>query len=181
MRTSHVLAGLTAISLLGGAGQALAQQQSGSLDEVVVTARKTEERLIDVPLAITAISDKAIEERGIRNLDDVAANTPGLTFSNVIGEFLPSPVIRGVAPIDILGENNTAIFIDGIFVSAREGLNFSQLDLERIEVVKGPQAAMYGRNSFSGAINYVTAKPTDVFKGKTEVTFGNDGKLLASV
>src|SRR5690606_10027612 len=105
----------------------------------------------------------------------------GLTFSNVIGEMLPSPVIRGVAPIDILGENNTAIFIDGIYVSAREGLNFSQIDLERIEVVKGPQAAMYGRNSFSGAINYVTAKPSDTFRGKTEVTWGNDGRLLASL
>ena len=181
MRTNKILAGLSALSLLGGAGTALAEPQADSLDEIVVTARKTEERLIDVPLAITALSDKAIEERGIRNLDDVAANTPGLTFSNVIGEFLPAPVIRGVAPIDILGENNTAIFIDGIYVSAREGLNFSQLDLERIEVVKGPQAAMYGRNSFSGAINYVTAKPTDTFKGKTEATFGSDGRLLGSI
>jgi iron complex outermembrane receptor protein len=181
MRTNKFLAGLSAMSLLGGAGTVLAEPQAESLDEIVVTARKTEERLIDVPLAITALSDKAIEERGIRNLDDVAANTPGLTFSNVIGEMLPAPVIRGVAPIDILGENNTAIFIDGIYVSAREGLNFSQLDLERIEVVKGPQAAMYGRNSFSGAINYVTAKPTDTFKGKTEATFGNDGRLLGSI
>ncbi|MGE0581864.1 MAG: TonB-dependent receptor [Steroidobacteraceae bacterium] len=181
MRTSNTLAGFAALSLLGGATAAVAEPQAEGLDEIVVTARKTEERLIDVPLAITALSERAIEERGIKNLDDVAANTPGLTFSNVIGEMLPAPVIRGVAPIDILGENNTAIFIDGVYVSAREGLNFSQLDLERIEVVKGPQAAMYGRNSFSGAINYVTAKPTDVFKGKTEVTFGNDGRLLGSV
>lgn len=181
MRIITFLAGLATVSLLGGTATAVAEPQADSLDEIVVTARKAEERLIDVPLAITALSDRIIEERGIRNLDDVAANTPGLQFSNVLGEFLPSPVIRGVAPIDILGENNTAIFIDGIYVSAREGLNFSQLDLERIEVVKGPQAAMYGRNSFSGAINYVTAKPTDTFKGKTEVTWGNDGKLLASI
>lgn len=181
MRTFKLFAAIAAVSSIAGTGTAIAASGSEALDEIVVTARKTEERLIDVPLAITALSDRAIEERGIRNLDDIAANTPGLTFSNVIGEFLPSPVIRGVAPIDILGENNTAIFIDGIYVSAREGLNFSQLDLERIEVVKGPQAAMYGRNSFSGAINYVTAKPTDEFKGKTEVTFGNDGRLLAAV
>jgi len=181
MRITTFLAGLSVAALAGGATSAVAEPQADSLDEIVVTARKAEERLIDVPLAITALSERVIEERGIRNLDDVAANTPGLQFSNVQGEFLPSPVIRGVAPIDILGENNTAIFIDGIYVSAREGLNFSQLDLERIEVVKGPQAAMYGRNSFSGAINYVTAKPTDTFRGKTEVTWGNDGRLLASV
>ncbi|MCC6170523.1 MAG: TonB-dependent receptor [Gammaproteobacteria bacterium] len=151
------------------------------LDEVVVTSRRQSEQLLDVPLAITAFTAEAIEQRGITNLDDVAANTPGLTFSNVLGEFLPAPVIRGVAPIDILGELNTAVFVDGIYVSGREGVNFSQLDIERIEVVKGPQAALYGRNAFGGAINYVTAKPTDEFRGKTQVTVGNDGRALGSV
>lgn len=151
------------------------------LEEVVVTARKTSEQLLDVPLAITAFTADSIEQRGITNLDDVAAYTPGLTFSNLIGEFLPAPVIRGVAPIDVFGELNTAIFFDGVYVSGREGINFSQLDLERIEVVKGPQAALYGRNAFSGAINYVSAKPTDEFRAKTTVTFGNDGKQLANI
>ncbi len=167
-------------ALAQGAPQASAGDAS-ALDEVVVTARKQAEQLLDVPLAITAFSAEAIESRGIKNLDDVAAYTPGLTFSNVIGEFLPAPVIRGVAPIDIFGDLNTAVFIDGVYVSGREGINFSQLDLERIEVVKGPQAALYGRNAFSGAINYVTAKPTDTFKAKTEVTIGNRGKELASL
>lgn len=151
------------------------------LPEVIVTARKVQERLVDVPMAITALSAEDIEEKGIRNLEDVAANTPGLTFSNLQGEQLPAPVIRGVAPISIFGENNVGIFIDGIFVSGRSGLNFNQIDMERIEVIKGPQAALYGRNSFSGAINYVTVKPTDDFEGKTEVTVGNDGKFRAAV
>jgi iron complex outermembrane receptor protein len=181
------LATAVATSLLLIAGAPAQAQESENradqitLEEVVVTARKQSEQLLDVPLAITAFTAEAIESRGITNLDDVAAYTPGLTFSNVIGEFLPAPVIRGVAPIDIFGELNTAVFIDGIYVSGREGINFSQLDLERIEVVKGPQAALYGRNAFSGAINYVTAKPTDTFKAKTEITVGNDGKQLASV
>lgn len=152
-----------------------------TLEEVVVTARKTSEQLINVPLAITAFTADAIEARGISNLDDVAAFTPGLTFSNVIGDFLPAPVIRGVAPIDIFGELNTAIFLDGVYVSGREGINFNQLDLERIEVVKGPQAALYGRNAFSGAINYVTAKPGDTFKSRATVTGGNRGKRLVSL
>jgi len=160
----------------------IAQEQEAAdgstLEEVVVTTRKVEERLLDVPLAITAFTADQIEARGIRNLDDVAANTPGLTFSNVIGEFLPVPVIRGLAPTAINQENNAAIFVDGVYVSGREGLNFSQLDLERIEVVKGPQAALYGRNSFSGAINYITAKPTDELDLKAEVTLGNRGKRL---
>ncbi|MCE7901802.1 MAG: TonB-dependent receptor [Gammaproteobacteria bacterium PRO9] len=152
-----------------------------AIQEIVVTARKKQERLVDVPMAITAITSEAIEEKGIRSLDDVAANTPGLTFSNLQGELLPAPVIRGVAPIDIFGENNVGIYIDGVFVSGRAGLNFSQLDLERIEVIKGPQAALYGRNAFSGAINYVSRKPSDTFEADTEVSVGNDGQFRTAV
>ena len=154
-----------------------------TLEEVVVTARKIEERLQDVPLAISAFSAREIESAGIETLGDVADLTPGLTFSNVLGEFLPVPVIRGLAPTAIFRENNAAIFVDGVYISGREGLNFNQLDLERIEVVKGPQAAMYGRNSFSGAINYVTARPTDEFKGKAELTLGDNGlnRIVGSV
>ncbi|MDW8258029.1 MAG: TonB-dependent receptor [Gammaproteobacteria bacterium] len=166
-----------------GAHSVWAQDQSDegeslSVDEVVVTARRAEERLLDVPLAVTAFTTEQIESQGIRNLDDIAALTPGLTFSNLIGEFLPVPVIRGVAPVNIFGENNAAIFVDGIYVSGREGLNFSQLDLQEINIVKGPQAALYGRNAFSGAINYVTAKPTSELRGKAEAQIGNDGKAL---
>ncbi len=169
-----------AISLLCVASGApiLAQDSVAALEEVVVTARREEERLLDVPIAITAFTANDIEERGIRNLDDIAANTPGLTFSNLIGEFLPTPVIRGIAPVAVNNENNAAIFVDGAYVAGREGLNFSQLDIERVEVLKGPQAATYGRNAFSGAISYTTAKPTDEFKGKAEVTGGSDGRRM---
>ena len=162
-------------------GTANAQEGAVALEEIVVTARRVEERLQDVPLAITAFSAAEIQAAGIDNLDDVANFTPGMTFSNLLGEFLPVPVIRGIAPTAILDrEQNAAIFVDGVYVSGREGLNFSQLDLERIEVVKGPQAAMYGRNSFSGAVNFVTARPTDEFRGKAELTFGDRGRLTAS-
>ena len=162
-------------------GTASAQEGVIALEEIVVTARRVEERLQDVPLAITAFSAGEIQAAGIENLEDVANFTPGMTFSNLIGEFLPVPVIRGIAPTAVQDrENNAAIFVDGVYVSGRQGLNFSQLDLERIEVVKGPQAAMYGRNSFSGAVNFVTARPTDEFQGKAELTFGDRGRMVAS-
>ena len=80
-----------------------------ALDEVVVTSRRQEEKLLDVPLAITAFSAAAIEQRGIANLEDIAAATPGLTFSDLQTGFLPTPVIRGFAPIDVRGENNAGI------------------------------------------------------------------------
>jgi iron complex outermembrane receptor protein len=179
-----IVAGGAGIATGGGAQAAFAADAAAgsdtyTLEEIVVTARKASERLLDVPLAITAFSSEEITQRGIANLDDIAAATPGLTFSNLQGEFLPTPIIRGFAPIDVRGENNAAIFVDGIYVSGREGLNFAQLDLERIEIVKGPQAALYGRNSFSGAINYVTAKPTDTFEGLAEMQYGSHNKVLA--
>lgn len=184
MTFTQTRVGFVAVFVLaspGFLGTAQAQDGAVALEEIVVTARKVEERLQDVPLAITAFSAAEIQAAGIENLDDVANFTPGMTFSNLIGEFLPVPVIRSIAPTAVQDrENNAAIFIDGVYVSGREGLNFSQLDLERIEVVKGPQAAMYGRNSFSGAVNFVTARPTDEFRGKTELTLGDRGRITAS-
>ncbi len=158
-----------------------AQTDEAVLEEVTVSIRRIEERLLDVPLAVTVFDANTIERAGIQNLDDVAALTPGLTFSNVFGEFLPVPVIRGMAPTAIFQENNAGIFIDGVYVSGREGLNFSQLDLAKIEVVKGPQSAAYGRNTFSGAILYTTARPTDEFEGKAEAQYGNSDKVMGKL
>ena len=184
MANIHIRIGFVAATILaasGISGIANAQEGAVALEEIVVTARRVEERLQDVPLAITAFSAAEIQSAGIENLDDVANLTPGLTFSSLLGEFLPVPVVRGIAPTAVQDrENNAAIFVDGVYISGREGLNFSQLDLERIEVVKGPQAAMYGRNSFSGAINFVTARPTDEMRAKAELTFGDNGRIVAS-
>ncbi len=155
---------------------AVVQPAQAQLDEIVVTARRVEENLSEVPLSVTAFSSDQIDAAFIRNLDDVAALTPGLSFFNAQGEFLPVPVIRGISQTDIFGEVNVGIFIDGIYVSGREGLNFSQLDLERIEVVKGPQSALYGRTAFAGAINYVTKRPREEFGVKAEAISGNDGR-----
>ncbi len=178
LRGSTPLVVATALAGLVLAGAAVAQEDIG---EIVVTARKVEERLQDVPLAITAFDEKGIEAAGIESLSDIAELAPGLQFYSALGEALPTPIIRGVAPTNILAkENNAAIFVNGVYVTGREGLNFSQLDLERIEVVKGPQSALYGRNAFSGAINFVTKRPTDIFEAKSAVTTGNDGKMLAN-
>lgn len=155
-----------------------------AIEEVLVTARKSEERLVDVPLAISVFTAEELSKAGIRSMDDVAMATPGLNFISVLGEGLPTPVIRGVAPNNIGAESSASIFVDGVYISGREGLNLSQLDLERVEVVKGPQSAIYGRNSFSGAINFITASPTDVWTNRLEATAGSGdryaGKLVLS-
>ncbi|MEQ1803059.1 MAG: TonB-dependent receptor [Gammaproteobacteria bacterium] len=170
-------------ALVAGSGIPVAVQaqedDEGSvqgLQEVVVTTRRREENLKDVPLPITAFSSETIEKQGISNLGDVANLTPGLSFFNALGENLPVPVIRGIVPQDIFGVNAAAIFVDGVYLAGREGLNAAQLDLDRIEVVKGPQSAMYGRNAFSGAINFISKRPTEEFESVLTGEYGNRGK-----
>ncbi len=153
-------------------------------NEIVVTSRKQSESLADVPLAITAFDSRSIENSGIRDLNDVARLTPGLNFTSVIGEFMPTPIIRGVAQTDLFGSDpNVAIFIDGVYTGAREALNFAQADIERIEVVKGPQSALYGRNAFAGAINIISRRPTNELSARAEATYGTHGRfaLMGSV
>lgn len=153
------------------------------IDELKTTARRTEENVLEVPVAITTLTAEQIEKGGIQGLFEVAQNTPGLSFFNFFGETLPRPVIRGVPPLDIFGEANTAVFVDGIYVSSGTGINVAFGEYERIEVLKGPQGAQFGNNAFSGAINYVTRRPADELFIKTELTAGtyNTQRALASI
>lgn len=182
----------SAVSLLVAAAATLpaGAQESGAqpaeniavLEEVVVTARKSAENLQTVPVAITAFTAAEIEAAGIRDLRDIAALTPGLVFDTLIGEYLAIPTIRGLTQNDLFGDvNNVEIFLDGVNVSGRSGLNFNLLDVERIEVVKGPQGALYGRNSFAGAINFVTRRAPQSFAGRVSLTGGSDGTLRGGV
>lgn len=142
--------------------------------KIVVTARKREEELIDVPLAITALGAEELDEGGIENIADVALQTPGFSFRQGFGRTgggdggaSVRPSIRGMS--NILGAPNAGFFVDGIFVSGN--ITSYQLEnLERVEVIRGPQAALYGRQTFSGAINFVTRKPNDDLKAGLEVT-----------
>ena len=148
------------------------------LEEVVVSARKRDETLIDVPLTVTAVSAARIEELGIRDSRDLALYTPG--FSNVASfgrNSTERPVIRGQS--NILGDPNASYFVDGVYLSGSAS-NTETANLERIEVIKGPQAALYGRATFAGAINYVTRRPAEQFEGKVNVTAGEFGQRDAT-
>ncbi len=141
---------------------------------IIVTARKREEALSDVPLAVTVLDPETINRAGVQSLEDVSALTPGLTFSDLGSGYLALPVIRGLAQTNLSSaEGNTSVFLDGVYLSDLNTLNLDLLDLARIEVVKGPQSALYGQNSFAGAINYVSSKPGNEFKGSFKGTIGN--------
>ena len=162
---------------------ALAQSNADTLlEEVVVSARKREEALIDVPLAISVFDSGVLERARVTSVADLAALTPGMTLFQFGSEFYNTPVIRGMAQTQTLRnvEANVATFLDGVYVVNTGAVNFALMDFERIEVVKGPVSAMYGRNAFAGAINYVSKVPTENLEGKAEAIVGSDDRYRAA-
>jgi outer membrane receptor protein involved in Fe transport len=147
---------------------------AGELEEIVVTARKQTEALQSVPVAITAISASTIEDLGLRDLADISKITAGLVFDNEFSRTGNRPVIRGQA--NIQGSSGVSYFIDGVYISgsiAAYDLN----DVERIEVIKGPQSALYGRNTYSGAINIITKSPGDQFSADAKLEVAEDDQF----
>ena len=155
-----------------------AAQTAATGNEIVVTARNRAEKLQDVPLAITSFSSKDLTNANVRNLRDVSYLTPGLSVTSGGSEFGVNPVIRGQTNLNGgAGDPNVAVFIDGVYISNNTAINVGLVDIDRIEVVKGPVSALYGRNAFAGAINYVSKKPsTTTARGSITAFVGNDGQ-----
>ena len=149
-----------------GVMHAPALAQDALVEEIIVTARKREESLFDIPVAITAISGEQVENFGLNDLQDVAKIVPGLTFDRSVTQNDFAPAIRGLQAEQ--GRNSVGLLIDDIDISSQNvqvagGGSLARLrlvDIERIEVVKGPQAALYGRSAFGGAVNYITKRPS---------------------
>ncbi len=149
-----------------------------SIEEIIVTARKREENLQDIPLTVNAFTEAALEERGITSLQDIADYTPGFDFAQAFGRNDFRPVIRGQA--NILGRANAGLFIDGIIVEEGNA-SVPLAALERVEVVKGPQSALYGRSTLAGAVNYVLKKPGDEFEGEVTAEYGERDHFRAEI
>lgn len=146
-----------------------------AIQSIVVTARRFGERMQDVPLSIIAMTSKDLENRGITSLTDLTQATPGLSYSTDFGRRGERPVVRGISVTRLDAPQPVSVFIDGVYV--RDGvLSLGIDDAQRIEVIKGPQSALYGRATYAGAINYVTVKPGDVLTGKINTTVATDGE-----
>ncbi|MFK8051365.1 MAG: TonB-dependent receptor [Woeseiaceae bacterium] len=143
------------------------------IEEIVVVARKKEENIQEIPVAVTAISGLEIAERNLRDLSDIAKLTPGLLFDKEFGRTSNRPVIRGGA--NILGQSGVSFFIDGVYFDGSIA-DFNLNEVERFEIVKGPQSALYGRNTYSGAINVITRSPSDGFTADLTVTATDDAE-----
>lgn len=176
----HVLWAAPLTVVLGA--PALAQEpatEAGAIDEVVVTARRREQNLIEVPLAITAVSAQQIEREGIKDVEGIVSRDTSLDFDLGFAPYDTRIVIRGLSPTR--GRPNVATLIDGIDVSSEAIgvaggsllINPRLVDIKQVEVVKGPQSALFGRSAFAGAISYTTADPTDEISGSMAVDVSN--------
>ncbi len=185
--TRYVL-GSAGLILLTTGTSSLAQTESkrgisSMLEEVTVTARKVEEGLQDAPLSVTAFSGDGLEARGIENITDVGAITPNLTYQNNAGAGGSSSVatvyIRGVGQRDFLGtiDNGVGFYIDDVYIARTVGATVDLIDVERIEILRGPQGTLFGRNNVGGAIAIHSRKPTEEFEGYADFTYGTDTML----
>jgi len=163
---------------LAAAPAARAQGSAPMLEEIVVSARKREESLLDVPLAISVLSAKDIQAKDIEELDDIAAFTPGFFFGGPsVGSNSRNNrrmIIRGMQfNTDVQTKQGATLFIDGAPVL---GAEFGRLrGIERIEVIKGPQSAYFGRSTFAGAVNIITRKPRNEWGGEVFADLGDFG------
>ena len=170
-----LLAGVSAASLAGQAAYQSASAQAvadnSTIENVTVTARKKAEDIQDVPLSVTALTADDLTSAGVQDLRDITYLTPGLTFNEgAAANYFSKPIIRGQTDVGGSSDNNVPVFFDGIYVSNSAAIDLGLVNLARVEVIKGPVSATYGRSAYAGAINYVSAKPTDTLSGFGEIT-----------
>lgn len=167
------LRGPLALGLLLAASALAAQVPRVGIEEIVVTARKREEPLLKVPVAVSVFDSTTIADLGLVRLEDMARFTPGFSFESDKGRQPSSyrPTIRGLTTIrnGIANTSAATTFIDGVYVGG--SVQPSELyNVERVEIMRGPQAAQYGRGTYAGAINYVTRAPGEKLQGEVTAT-----------
>ena len=173
MYINRLISGITGVlsaALLFSSGQVAAQGQSASaaamLEEVVVTARRREETLTDLPLSVAAITADAMQAQGIYDIMDVSNFVPNVNFTHTGRRAITALYIRGIgnsSPIP-LRATGAGIYIDGHYLPNTVGQMLNTVDVARIEVMRGPQGTLFGKNTTGGAINIVSAKPTGEFE-----------------
>lgn len=149
-----------------------------SIEEITVTAQKRAESLQDVPIAITAFNQDMLKEAGIEGIDNVAQFTPGFSMTSY-NKSTPQPYIRGIGTnTSGAGDDaSVAMFIDDVYISRAGAYDSNLFDLERVEVLRGPQGTLYGKNVVGGALNITTRKPnTEEFEARIRVDAGNYNK-----
>lgn len=183
--------------ILSGAPQIVAAQEAvpstteeqattdGFDNPIVVTAQRREQRLVDVPVAVSAVSQAAIDRAQVRTVSDIATVVPNIQINQTIGNtFGPLITLRGIAPsgdTSLARDQPVGLYIDGVPIGKSTGAAFDTVDLERIEVLRGPQGTLYGKNTIGGAVNMITKRPSGEFGGQVLVGAGSYGQMVGKV
>jgi outer membrane receptor protein involved in Fe transport len=158
-----------------------APADNGAIGDIVVTAQRRSERLQDVPIAISAVTSTTLGNAGVNSTLQLEAAVPSLNVATGSGGLAVLPRIRGVgAQIEGPGiENSVATYIDGVYIAAPEASQLSLANIDRVEVLKGPQGTLFGRNATGGLINVITKDPTAELSGHANLTYGDYNTLEA--
>src|ERR1700722_7992340 len=168
---------LTALLIAGHTASAQNAEPSptanSNLQEIVVTAEKREERLLDVPAAVSALSGNALAERHYDSIEDFTGAVPNLAINNYVGE--ARVTIRGIGQTSFspAAEGSSAFHVNGVDEARPGDAAADFLDVDRIEVIRGPQGTLYGRNATGGSVNVITKRPTDEPDADVRLSFGN--------
>lgn len=183
-RRCYFAAAVAVAASIGNSG-AIAQSlqaESTSLEEVIVTARKRAESLQEAPISVTALNADMIEARSLESFNDLNNYAPNIELNNGRvdgGGSVAQLYIRGVGQEDYSFPNDpgVGVYLDGVYVSRSSAGDFGFMGVERIEVLRGPQGTLYGKNTIGGAVNVITRKPTGSDTGDLEVTAGRYGRM----
>ncbi|WP_295225801.1 TonB-dependent receptor [uncultured Brevundimonas sp.] len=182
LRTT-VSAAVMGAAVMGFAGVAAAQEAPATVDDIIVTAQKREQSLQDVPIVVTTLSQEILDGAGVQDIKDLQILTPGMTVTSTQSEASTTVRIRGAGTVgDNPGlESSVGVVIDGVYRS-RNSVGFGDLgELSRIEVLKGPQGTLFGKNTSAGVINIITERPSFDPSISGELTGGNFGAVGGSV
>ena len=168
---------MVCIALIPATSQG-AEPTAGGLEEIIVTAQKREQNLQTVGTSITAMDSATLTERGMKDATDIATMTPGLQFN----QYSPTITVynlRGVSQNDFSDhqEAPVAVYVDDAYVASMGALAGSMFDLDRVEILRGPQGTLFGRNATGGLIHYLSKKPTQDYSGYVKADIGNFGAL----
>ncbi|WP_299176651.1 TonB-dependent receptor [uncultured Brevundimonas sp.] len=181
---SAAVVGAAAFGLVGAfAGTAAAQTGPATIDDIIVTAQKREQSLQDVPIVVTTLSQEILDGAGVQDIKDLQILTPGMTVTSTQSEASTTVRIRGAGTVgDNPGlESSVGVVIDGVYRS-RNSVGFGDLgELSRIEVLKGPQGTLFGKNTSAGVINIITERPSFDPSISAELTGGNYGAVGGSI
>jgi len=149
------------------------------LEEIVVTARRREESMQEIPISIVAVSGQEIQQLGIQTMGDLTQSVPNFTFQNrgsILGNFGMRGIVTNIANAGV--ESGMAVYVDGVLVGRPEAFNAALRDVAQVEVLRGPQGTLFGKNTIAGAVNITSPRPTNELSSEVKVEAGNYNRFL---